>query len=97
MDDAAAFWSSQVVARQYAQFTAQCQCTRELHKQYAQRHASLEKIVVLDGTQFRWEGLGNSGTRWMGLLRWGYATGRAVFLHMSRIDQPRLDIGDCKA
>ena len=89
----AAFWSSAVMRRQQAMFASECGCTRALHAEYARRHATLDRIVVLDGTGFRWEGLGNSGTRWMGLLRWGYATGRATFLRIAR-DEQRLDIGE---
>ena len=88
------FHATAAVQRQQAVFSAECGCTRALHAEYRKRHESLEKIVVLDGSRFRWEGLGNSGTRWMGLLRWGYATGRAVFLRISREETPRLDLGE---
>ena len=90
-DNATRFFAAPVIARQYAVWEREGGCTRALHKEYAQRHKSLERLIVLDGTTFRWEGLGNSGTRWMGLLRWGYATGRATFVQISREDQPRLD------
>ena len=89
----AAFWSSSVIRRQYDIFQKECECTRALHAEYAQRHQSLDRLIVIDGSKFRWEGLGNSGTRWMGLLRWGYATGRAVFLKIAK-DETRMDIGD---
>ncbi|EOD05398.1 hypothetical protein EMIHUDRAFT_433182 [Emiliania huxleyi CCMP1516] len=87
------FWNSAVVKRQVAAFDRECECTRALHADYAQR---LDRVLILDGTGFRWEGLGNSGTRWMGLLRFGFATGRATYLQLSREDDatPRLDIGD---
>lgn len=63
------------------------------------RHRRLHRALVLDGSAFRWEGLGNSGTRWMGLLRWGHATGRAAFLRTAAACEGpghtcRLDIGD---
>lgn len=91
----AAFWSSSVIRRQYAVWERECACTRAMHREYKQRHASLDRLIVLDGSTFRWEGLGNSGTRWMGLLRWGYATGRAVFLQISPLSHPvRLDPGE---
>ena len=83
------FWASRVVKRQMVAWTRECACTRELMKQQEAAHASLSRIVVLDGSGFRWEGLGNSGVRWMGLLRWGYATSRATFLRLSRDE-------DCK-
>lgn len=38
----------------------------------------------MDGSGFRWEGLGNSGTRWMGLLRYGLATDHAIFLQLQQ-------------
>ena len=90
---AEAFRSTAVVRRQDAAFARECACTRALHADYAQR---TDRALILDGTGFRWEGLGNSGTRWMGLLRFGYATGRATYLRMSREDdeQARLDIGE---
>ena len=93
MNASAAFWSSAVIRRQHAVFSEECGCTPALHQEDKRRHSTLERMVVLDGSHFRWEGLGNSGTRWMGLLRWGYATGRATFLRIAR-DETRLDIGD---
>ena len=71
------------VRRQEAAFERECSCTRRIMHRYAQRHRSMKRIVLLDGSRFRWEGLGNSATRWMGLLRWGHATGRAAFLKIS--------------
>ena len=79
-----AFRQAAVTQRQYTRWRAECACTRAMHRQYEQRHARLDRIVVIDGSSFRWEGLGNSATRWMGLLRWGYATERAVFLRITR-------------
>lgn len=89
----AAFWSSAVIKRQYARFHEECKCTKLLHADYAQRLTNLERVVMIDGTGFRWEGLGNSGTRWMGLLRWGYATGRATFLRIAR-DERTMELGE---
>ena len=87
------FWSAAVTRRQYAKFDAECSCTKLMHREYARRHSSLARVVVIDGTTFRWEGLGNSGTRWMGLLRWGYATGRAPFLKIAH-DARTMELGD---
>lgn len=94
-DDAsqAEFWSTRVVRRQYAKFDAECACTKLVHKEYARRYKRLDRVIVLDGSRFRWEGLGNSGVRWMGLLRWGYATGRAPFLRIAR-DESTMELGD---
>eukprot|EP00966_Prymnesium_polylepis_P239902 5547489-Prymnesium_polylepis.1 len=78
------FRKAAVTQRQQRVWREQCACTRALHRDYARRHELLERLVVIDGSSFRWEGLGNSGTRWMGLLRWGFATGRAVFLRLTR-------------
>ncbi|KAL1508730.1 hypothetical protein AB1Y20_004825 [Prymnesium parvum] len=88
----AAFWSTKVMRRQMAAFEAECACTRGLMAAQAREHHSLQRVLVIDGSLFRWEGLGNSGVRWMGLLRWGYSTGRATFLKLnndcSGADQP---------
>lgn len=59
-------------------FEAECACTRSLMAVQARGHQKLERVLVIDGSLFRWEGMGNSGVRWMGLLRWGYATGRTT-------------------
>ena len=99
-DADAAFWSAAVTRRQYAAFDAECACTKAMHAEYAQRHSSLQRVLLIDGSGFRWEGLGNSGVRWMGLLRYGYATGRATFLKLARECNPRgegacrLDVGE---
>ena len=81
------FWSARAVRRQYAAFDAECRCTRQLFSEwYAPWHRDLGRVLVLDGSHFRWEGLGNSGTRWIGLLRYGHATRRATYLRLSRAD-----------
>ena len=77
------FARAAVTRRQLAAFETECDCTRKLHAKYARQHAELSAALVLDGSGFRWEGLGNSGTRWMGLLRFGHATGRATFLKVT--------------
>eukprot|EP00315_Gephyrocapsa_oceanica_P028421 CAMPEP_0185461828 /NCGR_PEP_ID=MMETSP1365-20130426/90927_1 /TAXON_ID=38817 /ORGANISM="Gephyrocapsa oceanica, Strain RCC1303" /LENGTH=206 /DNA_ID=CAMNT_0028068499 /DNA_START=1 /DNA_END=618 /DNA_ORIENTATION=+ len=84
------FAASRTVQRQMAAFNAECQCTQRLMARQAALHASLERVLVLDGSAFRWEGLGNSGVRWLGLLRFGFALERATFLRISRDE-------DCKA
>ncbi len=78
------FWSARAVRRQYAAFDAECHCTRELFSEYARWQRELSRVLVLDGSVFRWEGLGNSGTRWIGLLRYGHATRRATYLRLSQ-------------
>lgn len=98
-----AFRSARATRRQNRAFREQCGCTRALHREYATRYETPSRVLVIDGSGFRWEGLGNSMTRWVGLLRWGFATGRAVFLHLTEecaTDKPpsdttcHLDIGD---
>ena len=80
----AAFWKSRVVQRQINVYEKECGCTRAMMRLQGTEHARLRRVVVIDGSLFRWEGLGNSGVRWMGLLRWGYSTGRATFLRLNR-------------
>lgn len=96
----ASFHASALVRRQYSVFDSECGCTKAMHAMYRRQYtASNQATLLIDGTGFRWEGLGNSGTRWMGLLRWGFATGRSPYLRIgrdctSRISGPcRLDIG----
>jgi hypothetical protein len=74
------FRQTRVIVRQEAAYSAECGCTDELMRRIGARHRRLARVLLIDGSGFRWEGLGNSGTRWMGLLRWGHATGRATFL-----------------
>ena len=79
-----AFHSYSLIQRQYKAFETECQCTKAMHAEYRRRREQGGKTLVIDGTGFRWEGLGNSGTRWMGLLRYGQATGRNTYLHIAR-------------
>ena len=81
---AAEFGAMRVVRRQMAVFDAECGCTKRIFQRQASLHRSLERVTVLDGSHFRWEGLGNSGVRWMGLMRWGLSTGRATFLRLTQ-------------
>ena len=81
---AAEFDAFRVVRRQMAVFDAECGCTKRIFQRQASLHRSLERVTVLDGSHFRWEGLGNSGVRWMGLMRWGLSTGRATFLRLTQ-------------
>lgn len=81
------FNAASLTRRQNTVFDAECQCTKAMHAEYRGRYesaATRPRTLVIDGTTFRWEGLGNSGTRWMGLLRWGFATGRQVYLQIGR-------------
>jgi len=95
------FFSAALIQRQYRAFDADCGCTKAMHAEYRGRYVpAAPKTLVIDGTTFRWEGLGNSGTRWMGCLRWGFATGRAAYLQTGARDctaNPstpcRLDLG----
>ena len=80
----AEFNAARVVQRQMAVFDRECGCTKLILQRQAQLHASLERVTVLDGSHFRWEGLGNSGVRWMGLMRWALATGRATYLRLTQ-------------
>ena len=88
------FARAAVTRRQLAAFETECDCTRKLHAKYARQHAELSAALVLDGSGFRWEGLGNSGTRWMGLLRFGHATGRATFLKVTKTKRVRNNTHD---
>lgn len=80
----AEFNAARVVQRQTAVFDRECGCTKLILQRQAQLHASLERVTVLDGSHFRWEGLGNSGVRWMGLMRWALSTGRATYLRLTQ-------------
>ena len=57
-----AFTNASIIRREHAKFSTECACTKALHAEYAHRHQSNERVVVIDGGNFRWEGLGNSGT-----------------------------------
>ena len=82
--EAEAFWAAKATRRQMAAFAASCGCTRALFAEYAERYRTRARVLVIDGSGFRWEGLGNSGVRWMGLLRFGQATGRATYLRLTQ-------------
>ena len=82
--EAEAFWAAKATRRQMAAFSSSCGCTRALFAEYAERYRTRARVLVIDGSGFRWEGLGNSGVRWMGLLRFGQATGRATYLRLTQ-------------
>ena len=48
----------------------------------AELHRTLESVLVID-MRFAWNGIGNSLTRWLAVLRLGTAAGRATFLWFS--------------
>ena len=76
------FASHPLVRRETSTFEAQCACTQRIEAGRAQLHASLDRVLVID-MRMMWNGVGNSLTRWLAVLRLGTASGRATFLWMS--------------
>ena len=94
------FGAISLVQKELAAYSDQCPCAQSLEAERARAHASLERVLVLDA-RGAWNGLGNSLSRWVGLLRVGHSLGYATFLWLNGAgsDAPsrgdaRFDIGD---
>ncbi|KAL1526636.1 hypothetical protein AB1Y20_015340 [Prymnesium parvum] len=83
----APFPSSAAERRGRRRYEARCACTRRVEAARARLHASLSKVLLIDA-RMSWNGVGNSLVRWLALLRFGTAAGRATFLWMSDRDSP---------
>ena len=81
------FASLPVIARETQLFESKCACTKRIEAGRAALHASLDRVLVID-MRMMWNGIGNSLTRWLAVLRLGTAAGRATFLWMSDRDHP---------
>ena len=79
------FAASPIVQRELKRFHERCPCTERIEAARKQMHQSLDKVLVID-MRFGWNGVGNSMVRWLALLRFGTAAGRATFLWMSDRD-----------
>ena len=76
------FAASPVAQRELSNFAQKCHCTKKIEAARAELHSSLDKVLIID-MRFAWNGVGNSLVRWLALLRFGTAAGRATFLWMS--------------
>lgn len=83
-----AFASHPLVARETASYDAKCLCTQRIEAGREVLHRSLERVLIVD-MRFTWNGIGNSLTRWLAVLRFGTAAGYATFLWMSDRDHVR--------
>ena len=68
-------------------YAQQCRCAARVDAQRAALHTALARVVVFD-CRLSWNGLGNSMSRWLNLLRVGLASRRAVFLWLADSDPP---------
>ena len=94
--------ASPLMQRELDLYRTQCACTHRVQQRVHALHAQLDRVLVFD-LRFRWWGLGNNLVRWISLLRFGWATGRATFLWFSggpgvsrrngRADEVFFDIG----
>ena len=78
----AEFAASPLIRREAGVYEAQCVCTARVEAGRARLHASLDRVLIID-MRMMWNGVGNSLTRWLAVLRLGTASGRATFLWMS--------------
>ena len=74
-----------LIQREAAAYTKLCPCQQRIEAGRAELHRTLESVLVID-MRMNWNGIGNSLTRWLAVLRLGTATGRATFLWLS--DRP---------
>jgi len=63
-------------------YQERCACTQRVMSRARLLHERLDRVIVFD-IRFRWWGLGNNLSRWLALLRFGLASGRATYLWMS--------------
>ena len=68
--------------REAAAFERDCKCTQRIEAGRAALHRSLDSVLVID-MRMSWNGIGNSLTRWLAVLRLGTSSGRATFLWFS--------------
>ena len=83
-----AFSSHPLIAREASLYAQQCQCTKRIEAGRTELHRSLDSVLVID-MRMAWNGIGNSLTRWLAVLRLGTASGRATFLWFSDREPPR--------
>jgi hypothetical protein len=76
------FSSTRLSRKEAAGWDADCVCSQQVEARRAELHASLARVLVID-TRFNWNGIGNSLPRWMAMLRFGLASGRATYMWMS--------------
>ena len=68
--------------QEYNVYQERCACTQRVMSRARLLHERLDRVIVFD-IRFRWWGLGNNLSRWLALLRFGLASGRATYLWMS--------------
>lgn len=76
------FTQHPLILREAAEYQSKCQCTQKIEAGRAELHRTLESVLVFD-MRMSWNGIGNSLTRWLAVLRLGTAAGRATFLWFS--------------
>ncbi|KAL3902878.1 MAG: hypothetical protein SGPRY_011890, partial [Prymnesium sp.] len=84
-----AFNASPTIQREAQSYASHCACSRAVEQARAELHSSLHNVLVIDARLF-YNGVGNSLSRWLALLRFGTAAGRATFLWMSDRESHRL-------
>ena len=76
------FANHPAIARETQVFATSCACAARIEAGRAELHRTLDRVLVVD-MRFNWNGVGNSLTRWLAVLRLGTAAGRATFLWFS--------------
>ena len=67
----AEFATHPLIVRESRVFESRCACVRRIEAGRAELHASLDRVLVVDMRMF-WNGIGNSLTRWLAVLRLGW-------------------------
>ena len=67
------FAAHPLIQREARIYESDCTCTRKVEEGRAQLHASLDRVLVID-MRMMWNGIGNSLTRWLAVLRLGTAS-----------------------
>lgn len=77
--------SSPLIQREARAYESGCKCSQRIEAGRAELHRTLDSVLIID-LRMNWNGIGNSLTRWLAVLRLGTAAGRATFLWFS--DRP---------
>lgn len=87
---AARFANASFIRKESAAFARRCgRYSQEWEKlTRSQTFTRLDRVLVIDVSRPKWNGLGNSMDRWLNLLRLGHAHGRATFLRMDPCSPP---------
>ena len=76
------FSESNLVQNELRAWRDDCKCAQQVEARRKALHAANKRVLVAD-MRFFYNGVGNSLVRWLAVLRFGLAAGRATYLWRS--------------